>query len=146
MQVMATMLQLLQTMERREAQREDWHREMRRETVEGNQRRQRNQAERRGTLTEFLDMRPPHFKGETDPDKAEGWIRELEKIFRVLHCTPQQRVEFATYMLTDRASRWWEAMMLMNPRWEEMEWDWFLELFNEEYFPQSIRQQRIWKF
>ena len=38
-------------------------------------------------LNQFRKTNPPSFQGEYDPDIAEKWIRQIEKIFRVLDCT-----------------------------------------------------------
>jgi len=32
-------------------------------------------------LAEFMRNKPPHFSGGYDPEKAELWIKEMEKIF-----------------------------------------------------------------
>ncbi|MQL67734.1 hypothetical protein Taro_000028 [Colocasia esculenta] len=35
-------------------------------------------------MERFRRMTPPFFKGESDPILAESWLRETEKIFRVI--------------------------------------------------------------
>ncbi|MQM23044.1 hypothetical protein Taro_056104 [Colocasia esculenta] len=35
-------------------------------------------------MERFKRMLPPSFKGESDPLLAESWMREIEKIFRVI--------------------------------------------------------------
>ena len=104
------------------------------------------ERENRKLLADFINLRPPAFKGESDPDKAEHWIREMEKIFDVFHCTPRQMVELAAYMLKERAGRWWDSVKIANPDWRNMVWEDFIQRFNEEYFPCSIRQQKVLEF
>ena len=35
-------------------------------------------------LETFLRNRPPTFKGRYDPDGAQTWLKEVERIFRVM--------------------------------------------------------------
>ncbi|MQM19482.1 hypothetical protein Taro_052485, partial [Colocasia esculenta] len=47
-------------------------------------------TEDRTTLLErFLHLRPPMFHGEYDPDKAESWTHELERIFETMECAEE---------------------------------------------------------
>ena len=51
-------------------------------------------------LTGMLDLivwrlsreNPPTFAGKYDPDGALDWLKEIERIFRVMDCTPAQKV------------------------------------------------------
>ena len=51
------------------------------------------------TFGEFQKANPPSFRGAFNPDKAEEWIKAMEKVFSILACTNYQRATFATYML-----------------------------------------------
>src|ERR1044072_4424786 len=60
-----------------------------REAAENERQAQRDQreeaaAQARG-LSDFRRHDPPKFYGGTDPEKADMWIQEIEKIFTVLH-------------------------------------------------------------
>ncbi|KAJ4717071.1 Retrotransposon protein, putative, Ty3-gypsy subclass [Melia azedarach] len=79
-------------------------------------------------VEQFRKLQPPFFEGSINPLVAEEWVRELEKIFRLIDCTDQQKVTCATYMLKRSASHW------------------FKELFNEKYFPQSLRDDKEAEF
>jgi len=37
-------------------------------------------------LETFLRNHPPTFKGRYDPDGAQTWLKEVERIFRVMQC------------------------------------------------------------
>ena len=54
-------------------------------------------------LNQFRKANPPSFCGEYDPNVAERWVRQLEKIFGVLECTTEQKVSLATFMLEGEA-------------------------------------------
>ena len=38
-------------------------------------------------LETFLRNHPPTFKGRYDPDGAQTWLKEIERIFRVMQCS-----------------------------------------------------------
>jgi len=38
-------------------------------------------------LETFLRNHPPTFKGRYDPDGAQNWLKEIERIFRVMECS-----------------------------------------------------------
>ena len=47
-------------------------------------------------LATFQRENPPMFKGKYDPDGALEWLKEIERIFRVMDCTPAQKVRYGT--------------------------------------------------
>ncbi|XP_057502725.1 uncharacterized protein LOC130786446 [Actinidia eriantha] len=57
-------------------------------------------------VKQFLKLKPLTFSGEMDPVKANEWLLEIEKNFRLLRCGEQQKVEIGSYMLTGVAGRW----------------------------------------
>lgn len=50
----------------------------------------------------------PMFKGRYDPEGAQVWLRETEKIFRVIVCTNEHKVLFVTHMLSKEVEDWWD--------------------------------------
>ena len=50
-------------------------------------------------FSKFWWANPPNFKGAFDPDEADEWIKEIEKIYSVLTCSKTQKVAFVAYML-----------------------------------------------
>ena len=36
------------------------------------------------TYEKFLKLDPPTFSGKVDPDLAESWVKEVERVFQVL--------------------------------------------------------------
>jgi hypothetical protein len=47
----------------------------------------------------FLRNHPPTFTGMYDPDGAQKWLKEIERVFRVMECTDAQKVRFGAHML-----------------------------------------------
>ncbi|XP_058768161.1 uncharacterized protein LOC131641883 [Vicia villosa] len=58
-------------------------------------------------LGKFQRKNSPIFEGEHEPDKAQAWVKAIEKIFRVMNYTDAQRVQFSTHMLEKEAKDWW---------------------------------------
>ena len=94
-------------------------------------------------LTEFCKRDPPSFHGNYDPMAAERWVKHLEKIFRAMQCTDEQKVIFAAYKLEDEAEHWWEAT---HPRLllreDLITWETFKTTFMLKYFPANVRIQK----
>ena len=61
----------------------------------------------------FRGLNPPRFSGSTDPDEAEHWLKETERIFRVMQCADGDKLLLATFQLEKDArslsvsSMWW---------------------------------------
>lgn len=55
------------------------------------------------TLETFLRNHPPTFKGRYDPDGAQTWLKEVERIFKVMQYTDIQMVRFGLHMLAEKA-------------------------------------------
>ena len=59
-------------------------------------------------LDRFQRNNPSSFNGGYNPGGAQNWIREIEKIFRVMACLERQKVAFGTHTLVEDAEYWWE--------------------------------------
>jgi hypothetical protein len=62
-------------------------------------------------LETFLRNHPPTFKGRCDPDGAQTWLKEVERAFRVMQCTEEQKVRFGTHILAEEADDWWVSLL-----------------------------------
>ncbi|XP_028100293.1 uncharacterized protein LOC114299695 [Camellia sinensis] len=91
----------------------------------------------------FKKMKPPLFHGEIEPLKAEAWVLGIEKLFEVFPCTEAQKVQLAAFTLEDDARRWW---MLVQDKNKDITWAHFLEIFYEKYFPQCVRDIKVFEF
>jgi len=62
-------------------------------------------------LETFLRNYPPTFKGRYDPDRAQTWLKEVERIFRVMQCSEVQKVRFGMHILAEEADDWWVSVL-----------------------------------
>ena len=61
-------------------------------------------------FVEFRKAKLPNFRGVFNPDKADEWVKAMEKVFSVVDCTDRQKVAFATYILEANAEFWWSGI------------------------------------
>ncbi|KAA0031948.1 A-kinase anchor protein 12 [Cucumis melo var. makuwa] len=47
------------------------------------------------------------FRGTTEPKEVEKWIRTLEKLFRVMQCLEERKVDLTVLLLQEDAEDWW---------------------------------------
>ncbi|MQL91301.1 hypothetical protein Taro_023918 [Colocasia esculenta] len=109
------------------------------------QRRAAVSEARTALLERFLRLRPPMFHGEYDPDKAESWTHELERIFETMDCAEEDQVRLAVYQLKGAAHEWWRVQRqthFQGQRLDQISWQRFLEVFHGEYFPDYARHER----
>ena len=98
-------------------------------------------------LEKFQRNNPPTFKGRYDPDGAQEWLKAIEKIFRVMNCTEEQKVRFGTHMLAGEADDWWvNARSVLEGSGEEITWAVFRIEFLRKYFPEDVRAKKEIEF
>ncbi|XP_050876198.1 uncharacterized protein LOC127079888 [Lathyrus oleraceus] len=90
---------------------------------------------------------PPTFEGAHEPDKAQEWLKVIEKIFRVMNCSDVQKVQFGTHMLEKEAKDWWRN--IVQRFYEdgiEVTWALFRDAFLEKFFPKDVRGKKEIEF
>ncbi|KAL3749237.1 hypothetical protein ACJRO7_010350 [Eucalyptus globulus] len=82
-----------------------------------------------------------------DPEAVTLWIQVLEKAFALLMCTEAEKVVLATYQLQGIASTWWRATQgVIFLEGVVLEWNAFVEVFNNKYFFDSARELKMVEF
>lgn len=98
-------------------------------------------------IKQFQNMNPPTFKGASEPILAEGWIKRLEKMFKILKCADRQKVELATFMLEGEADDWWTGVQDGFIRREvQVTWDLFVKAFYQRYFSEAVQEKKEQEF
>src|SRR4051812_45405304 len=96
---------------------------------------------------DFQRCNPPIFEGGYGPDKAQAWMREIEKIFQVVRCTDEQKVQFGTHMLTKEADVWWSnTVRRFEIEGIEVTWTLFHDAFLETIFQKMCVERKKWGF
>ena len=98
-------------------------------------------------FTEFRKANWPSFRGIFDPDKADEWIKAIEKVFSILDCIDRQKVAFATYMLEVDVEFWWNGVKQLLEEFQmEITWNVFRDAFYQKYFPAFVRNAKELEF
>ncbi|XP_058198534.1 uncharacterized protein LOC131314055 [Rhododendron vialii] len=109
-------------------------------------------------MREFSRRNPPVFDGtSSDPLVADHWLAQIRKLFRALNITKDNiRVGIVAVQLVGEAGEWWESILesrkdarraartaaqVDEPDVENLTWAEFEALFEEQYFPETSREQ-----
>ena len=79
-----------------------------------------------------------------DPEATWLWLDRVNKIYRVMGSTDEQRVLFSSFLMEDRAKDWWDAVERRYPN--GISWDQFQQEFTDKFFPQSHKDSKIEEF
>jgi hypothetical protein len=58
---------------------------------------------------EFMSHKPPTFSSSPDPIQADDWLKSMEKMLNIAHCTNREKVLYASGRLTGPAADCWDA-------------------------------------
>ncbi|XP_073222428.1 uncharacterized protein [Cicer arietinum] len=98
-------------------------------------------------MDRFHKANPPSFEGHYNPDGAQRWLQEVEKIFRGVACPEGQKVHLGTFMLTEEAEHWWDnARQRLENAGTAITWAIFKNMFLIKYFPEDIRNRKEMEF
>ncbi|KAL3730486.1 hypothetical protein ACJRO7_027489 [Eucalyptus globulus] len=98
-------------------------------------------------VEQFLRLNSPQFIRTGDPEAAASWIQKLEKAFALLMCNERKKVVITTYQLEEIANTWWTTTRgAIFPEGVVLEWNTFLEAFNDKYFSKTAREVDMAKF
>jgi hypothetical protein len=99
------------------------------------------------SMKEFKRMSPRTFRGTEEPIEAERWINQMQKIFRIIKCRDEEKVDLATFMLEGDAYDWWDVEQMAQEEEEEpYSWEMFRLAFLEHFFPRAMRAQKEAEF
>ncbi|MQL96342.1 hypothetical protein Taro_029011, partial [Colocasia esculenta] len=100
-------------------------------------------------VEKFLRLQPPTYSGGPNPDTAEHWVHEIERVFTTMKCSAADKVVLAAYQLRGFALEWWRLKMQTTfaDRTEEaITWSEFLDVFNDAFFPIQVQQVKREQF
>ncbi|XP_071704982.1 uncharacterized protein [Rutidosis leptorrhynchoides] len=58
---------------------------------------------------EFMNCKPPSYKGTEGPIELNHWFEKMESVFRLCNCGEADKVKYATGNLSGGALTWWTA-------------------------------------
>ena len=79
--------------------------------------------------------------------QAQTWLKEIERIFRVMQCEDVQKVRFSTHILAEEADDWWVSLLpILEQDGAEVTWAIFKREFLDRYFPEDVRGKKEIEF
>ena len=66
------------------------------------------------SLSDFQSTRPLPFASASEPMDAEDWLRDTERKLNTVGCTDEEKLRYATYLLSGPAAAWWESMVAIQ--------------------------------
>jgi hypothetical protein len=106
----------------------------------------RNGGPKGVSLTEFLQTNPLTFATAPEPMDADDWLRDTERKLKTVRCNDEEKVRYATYLLSGLAASWWDNMILIQPSGHVFTWDEFKKKFREAQVPESIMELKRREF
>src|SRR4051812_30607938 len=98
-------------------------------------------------LGNFQRNSPPLFKGTHDPEGDQKWLKEIERIFRVIDCAENLKVRYVTHMLSEEADdRWLATRAELHASGITVTWAIFKREFLRRYFPEDVRGRKEVEF
>ncbi|KAK8942884.1 hypothetical protein KSP39_PZI008966 [Platanthera zijinensis] len=98
-------------------------------------------------LKQFLEMRPPIFRGGVTPMETEDWLKRIELIFKAMRCPENRKVELVTFLFEGEANKWWDSLTQGKFYGRtDIRWNDFLHEFLDWFVPPSekrILQERF---
>ena len=90
----------------------------------------------------LISMGATHFSGSTDPSVADTWLRRLEKVFNVMRCSDEKKLDFAVYLLKEDVENWWNTVKQRFPNPSTLTWNDFQKEILTQYYPQTYRKEK----
>ena len=84
------------------------------------------------------------YDGSGDPEASWLWLDRVNKVYRVMGCTDDQRVLFSNFLMEDRAKDLWDVVDRRYP--EGISWNQLQQEFTDRFFPHSHKDSKIEEF
>src|SRR3954447_281893 len=90
------------------------------------------------SLSDFQNKRPLPFAVAPEPMDAEDWLCDTERKLRTVGCSDEEKVRYATYLLSRPVASWWENIVAIHPLEKVFTWEEFKKKFRDAHVPESI--------
>ncbi|KAK1628762.1 hypothetical protein QYE76_003077 [Lolium multiflorum] len=90
------------------------------------------------TLSDFQNARPLPFASAPEPMDAEDWLMDTERKLRTVGCNDEEKIRYATYLLSGPAASWWENLVAVHPPEKVFTWEEFKKKFRDAHVPESV--------
>jgi hypothetical protein len=95
------------------------------------------------SYTDFLAMHPLMFAEAADALEADNWLRIIESMFGLLHCTESQKTLYMAQQLRGSASAWWANFTATLQDGHQVSWAEFREAFHGHHIPSGLMPHKF---
>jgi hypothetical protein len=122
-----------------------------RSLVENDERRgaesqQPRYQESHSSYLDFLATHPPVFADVTDPLEMDCWLRTMESMFGLLHCTEYQKTLYIAQQLRGVAGAWWASYIATLPDDHHVPWGEFHTAFRTHHLSVGLLHSKLKEF
>ncbi|KAK1644811.1 hypothetical protein QYE76_062616 [Lolium multiflorum] len=90
------------------------------------------------TLSDFQNARPLPFASAPEPMDAEDWLMDTKRKLKTVGCNDEEKIWYATYLLSGPAASWWENLVAVHPPEKVFTWEEFKKKFRDAHVPESV--------
>ncbi|KAK1664883.1 hypothetical protein QYE76_053042 [Lolium multiflorum] len=90
------------------------------------------------TLSDFQNARPLPFASAPEPMDAEDWLMDTERKLKTVGCNDEEKIRYATYLLSGPAASWWENLVAVHPPEKVFTWEEFKKKFRDAHVSESV--------
>ena len=98
------------------------------------------------SLSDFQNARPLPFASALEPMDAEDWLADTKRKLKTVGCNDEEKLTYATHLLTGPAASWWENQLAMQLPGREYTWEEFKQRFREYHFLESVMELKRREF
>nr|XP_051209488.1 uncharacterized protein LOC127326742 [Lolium perenne] len=108
---------------------------------------QARQGYGRVLIRDFLQLNPRSFDSTPEPLDADDWVRDVNRMLNTAGVAPEDKVRFATHLLTGGSAAWRENFLEMRPaNAPDVTWEEFREAFRSHHIPEGLMDRMKEKF
>ncbi|XP_057532976.1 uncharacterized protein LOC130810869 [Amaranthus tricolor] len=111
--------------------------------------RERSVSELASEMSKRISLsKPSTFNRKGEPSELELWLREFDKLFNVVECPEELKVNQATFYLVGEADYWWANSRsgLLKQVDGVFNWDMFKRAMREKFYPLHVRKDKSNEF
>src|SRR3954468_22398060 len=77
---------------------------------------------------------------------TEDWLADTERKLKNVGCNDEEKLRYATHLLTGPAASWWENQLAMQQPGRDFTWEDFKQRFREYHVPESVMELKRREF
>jgi hypothetical protein len=95
---------------------------------------------------EFMSHKPPTFASSPDPLHADDWLKSVDKMLNIAHCSDREKVLYASCRLTGLTVDWWDSYTAAHDDANNITWAEFTTQLRNYHIPAGLMKIKKKKF